>query len=158
MVERVYPSASNTVNIICQECKKTKTVDVSKIANTSRTVKIKSTCSCGHNWTTIIERRRQYRKIVNLPGTYDHVKDEKVLDRGGMKVVDISGGGVRLKLNVERNLQVGDHLDIEFHIDDSNRTLIKKSVVVRNVNGVYVGTSFRLAVAYDPVLGYYLMN
>lgn len=158
MVERVHVSGSNKATFICPQCQRAKTVDVSQYAKMSRAVKVNSSCSCGNKWTSILEKRRQYRKLVNLPGTYEFIKDGKVLDRGGMKVTDISGGGVKLKLNVQRNLQVGDVIEIEFHLDDSKRTLIKKSVVVRNVSGIFVGVAFRTADPYDPVLGFYLMS
>lgn len=158
MVERVHVSGSNKATFICPQCQRAKTVDVSQFVSTSRTVRVNSSCSCGHKWTSILEKRRQYRKQVNLPGTYEFIKDGKTIDRGGMKVTDISGGGVKMKLNVQRNFQVEDVIQIEFHLDDSKRTLIKKSVVVRNISGIYIGVAFRSADAYDPVLGFYLMS
>ena len=157
MVERVYPTESNKTTIICPQCKKSKTADVSKFANTSRTVTIKSKCSCGHEWTSVLEKRKKYRKSVNFTGTYDHIKDGKVVTRGGIKVVDLSFDGVKMKLNVEPNLQVGDHLNIEFHLDDNSQTQINKSVTIRNISGIYIGATFRSDGAYDPVLGFYLM-
>ncbi|MEJ2097767.1 MAG: PilZ domain-containing protein [Deltaproteobacteria bacterium] len=157
MVERVYPTASNLVTLICPECKKAKTADVSQFINKSRTVKIKSTCTCGHQWVSILEKRRQYRKSVNLAGTFDLIRNEKVVDRGGMTVMDISFNGVKMKMNVDRNLQVGDHLNIEFTLDDDRHTLMKKRVTIRNKNGLFVGATFRTADPYDPVLGFYLM-
>ena len=159
MVERVYPSDKNKATFVCPKCKTSKTVDVSKFIKIARIVRINSTCSCGHKWTSVLEKRKQYRKMVNLPGTYEHMKDGATTDRGGMKITDVSAGGVKLKLNVPpHNLQVGDHLNIEFHLDDSKRTFIKKDVVVRNADGIYVGVAFRSADPYDPVLGFYLMS
>jgi hypothetical protein len=158
MVERVYPSDKNKATFICPKCKTSKTVDVSKFIKIARIVRVNSTCSCGHKWTSVLEKRKQYRKVTNLPGTYAHFIDGKTADRGGMKVTDVSAGGVKLKLNVQRDIQVGDHLNIEFHLDDSKRTLIKKDVVVKNVDDIYVGVAFRSADPYDPKLGFYLMS
>lgn len=157
MVERIYISESNTATFICPKCNKSKIVDVSKFANTRRTVTINSKCSCGHRWTSTLDKRRLYRKAVNLPGTYDHIKDGKVVDRGGMKLVDLSFTGVKMELKVERNLPVGDQLDIEFRLDDSKQTLIKKKVTIRNISGLFIGATFESDAAYDPVLGFYLM-
>jgi hypothetical protein len=157
MVERIYPTESNRVTLICPECKKAKTADVSQFINKSRTVKIKSTCTCGHQWVSILEKRRQYRKAVNLTGTFDLIRDEKVVDRGGMTVMDMSFNGVKMRMNVDRNLQVGDRLDIEFNLDDDPHTLMKKRVTIRNKNGLFVGATFRSSDSYDPVLGFYLM-
>jgi hypothetical protein len=158
MVERVYPSDNNKATFICPKCKTSKTVDVTKFTNTAKIVRVNSTCSCGHKWTSVLEKRKQYRKTTNLPGTYALTRDGKTADRGGMKVTDVSAGGVKLKLNVQRDIEIGDHMNIEFHLDDSKRTLIKKDVVVRNVDDIYIGVAFRSADPYDPKLGFYLMS
>ena len=135
-----------------------KTVDVSKFVNTNGTVKIKSKCSCGHRWISEFEKRKQYRKKVNFKGAYDCIKDGKVVDRGGMKVVDLSNGGAKVKLNVERNLQVGDNLDLVFQLDDKNATLIKKRVKIRSINGNCLGTTFGSVDGVGTELGFYLMG
>jgi hypothetical protein len=158
MVKRVPITDSNKATFICPKCKTMKTVDVSKFAHTDGVVKIKSKCSCGHRWISEFEKRKQYRKRVNFAGTYDYIKDGKVVDRGGMTVVDLSNGGVKVKLNVERDLQAGAHLDLEFHLDDKNGTLIKKRVKIRSVSGVYLGTTFRAMDGAGQELGFYLMG
>jgi hypothetical protein len=158
MVERVYPTESNKATFICPKCKNTKTVDVSKFAHTTNTVKVNSRCSCGHKWTSVLEKRKQYRKKVDLPGTYSFISGTKATDRGGMKITDLSAGGVKLKLNVQRSLQVGDRLNIEFRLDDNKKTLIKKDVVVKNISDTSIGVAFRSTDPYDPVLGFYLMS
>ena len=158
MVERVYPTDSKLATFVCPKCKKTKTVDVSRFAHTAKTVKVKSTCSCGHKWTSVLEKRKQYRKTVNLKGTYALLVDGEATDRGGMTVTDISAGGVKLKLNVQRNFKIGDRLRIDFRLDDGKQTIMVKDVVIKNVSGEYVGTAFRSTDAYDPVLGFFLMS
>jgi hypothetical protein len=158
MDKKVYVSDSYKATFTCPHCSKTKVADVSKFANANTFVRVKSTCACGHQWTSVLEKRKQYRKTVNFPGTYNYIKGDKVLDRGGMKVVDLSSGGLKVKLNVERNLQVGDHLDLEFHLDDRNGTLIKKRVKIRSVSGAYLGTTFRSMDGAGQELGFYLMG
>ena len=157
MVQKAYTTGENKTTIICPQCNRSKTVDVRKFVYTNKTVKINATCSCGHKWSLELEKRRLYRKAVNLSGTYDLIRDKKVVDRGGMKVLDISFNGVKMKLNVERDFQLGDLLDIEFTLDDSKQTLKRKRVTVRNISGLYIGASFRPGEAYDPILGFYLM-
>ena len=68
------------------------------------------------------------------------------------------GGGVKVQLNVERNWQVGDRLNLEFHLDDNNRTLIKKRVTIRTISGVCLGTTFGSTGDIGPELGFYLMR
>ncbi len=158
MVKKVYLTDSNEATFICPQCNKMKVADLSKFVHKSKAVKIKSKCSCGHQWISELEKRKQFRKTVNFAGTYDCIKNEKVVDRGGMRVVDLSNGGAKVKLNVERNLQVGDHLDLEFHLDDNNRTLIKKRVTIRTVSGIYLGTTFGSTDGIGTELGFYLMR
>ena len=158
MVEKVYITNENKATFICPRCEKTKTVDVGKYARIDQTVKVKSRCSCGHKWTAVLEKRKQYRKGAKLTGIYKYVADGSEIDRGTMKVIDLSAGGVKLKLEVNRGFKVGDNLQIEFKLDDKKQTLIKKTVVIRNVSESYYGTAFKDADTYDPVLGFYLMS
>jgi hypothetical protein len=158
MVKRVPISESGKATFICPKCKGTKTVDVSSFIDNGKEVKINAKCSCGHIWSSVFEKRKQYRKAVNFAGTYDYIEDGKVVDRGGMTVVDLSNGGAKLKLNFERNLQVGAHLDLEFHLDDNNSTLIKKRVTIRTINGDCLGTTFGSPDNIGPELGFYLMK
>jgi hypothetical protein len=158
MLQKVYITNSNQATFICPKCEKTKTVDVTKYAKMDQTVKVKSKCSCGNTWTSVLEKRKQYRKGVNFVGVYTHIVAGKEVDRGNMAIIDLSAGGVKLKLNVARDFNPGDLLKIEFQLDDNKKTLITKTVVIRNISGVYVGAAFRDTDPYDPVLGFYLMS
>jgi hypothetical protein len=103
-----------------------------------------------------LEKRKKYRKQTNLPGTYTNLDAEN--DKGVMSVMDISGTGLKLKLNVSRNFNIGDTLRVEFNLDDKRHTEIKKNVVVQNVSGNYVGVAFASGETDDPALGFYLLN
>ena len=158
MVEKVYITDSNTATFICPQCKKTLTVNVGKYAQMENTVKVKSKCSCGNQWVSVLEKRKQYRKGANLKGIYKYIVDGKEMDRGKMTVIDISAGGVKLKLDVGRDLKAGHLLELEFKLDDSKQTPITKTVVIRNADNPYFGAAFRDADLYDPVMGFYLMS
>ena len=158
MVEQVYITNTNMATFICPQCKKSRTVDVSKYAKIEQTVKVKSKCSCGNNWISVLEKRKQYRKGANLTGIYKYIIDGKEADRGKMTIIDISAGGVKLKLDVDRKLKTGNLLTLEFKLDDSKQTLMQKTVVIRNASNPYYGAAFRDSDAYDPVMGFYLMG
>jgi PilZ domain-containing protein len=158
MVEKVYITKENKATFICPKCEKTLTADVTKYAQMEKTVRVKSRCSCGNTWTSVLEKRKQYRKGANLSGIYQQIVDGKEQDRGTMIVIDVSAGGVKMKLEVDRNFKVGDNLKIEFKLDDSKQTTISKTVVIRNVSDSYYGAAFKDADSYDPVLGFYLMS
>jgi hypothetical protein len=158
MVEKVYITDTNMATFICPHCQKTLTVDVSKYAQMEQTVKVKSKCSCGNKWISVLEKRKQYRKGANLKGIYKYIVDGKEIDRGKMTIIDISAGGVKLKLDVGRDLKTDHLLELEFKLDDSKQTPMQKTVVIRNADSPYFGTAFRDADLYDPVMGFYLMS
>jgi hypothetical protein len=158
MVTKVYISPSNTATIVCPRCEKTKTVDVGQYVQMNQTVRVKSKCTCGHEWTSVLEKRRQYRKAVSFPGVYKQLEQGREVDQGIMTVVDLSLTGLKLKLNVKRNFKLDARLLVEFHLDDSRRTLMRKNVDVKNVSGLYVGVAFSRTEQQDPALGFYLMG
>ncbi len=158
MAQRVFISSKNTATFICPECSNAKTVDVSRYATTQQKVTVKCRCGCGHHFEVILEKRRQYRKTTDLPGTYFYQRANGEIDKGNMRVVDISSTGLKLKLSVARDFAVGDALRVEFHLDDKRRTFLEKKVIVRNVQNNLVGTAFAQSEGEDPHLGFYLMT
>lgn len=155
-MEKVHISNSNTATFVCPNCENTSTVDVTKYVKVDKRVTVKVKCRCGHNFTVVLEKRKKYRKPTNLQGTYSLIDDAK--DKGVMTVMDISITGMKLKLNVSRNFNIGDRLRVAFTLDDKRRTHIEKNVVVKNINDTYVGVVFAPGQPDDPALGFYLLN
>jgi c-di-GMP-binding flagellar brake protein YcgR len=93
--------------------------------------------------------------MVNLPGTCFYIRRGRVI-QGKLKVMDLSTGGMKVKLDMDRKPQVGESLNLEFHLDDKNRTLIKTRVKVRSIKEEYIGTAFESDIG--PELGFYLMG
>ena len=157
MDQTVFISANNTATFRCPVCGQAKTADVSRYAAMDKRVTVNCTCACGHHFRCRLEKRRQYRKGVNLPGRFILAGADGSEDTGLMNVVDISTTGLKLKMAVSRVLAVGTQLRVEFHLDDRKRTEMKKRVIVRNVSGLHVGVSFHPNEMDDPALGFYLM-
>ena len=143
---------------VCPQCSRSKTVNVSKYAHLDKLIKVNVKCPCGHAYTSILEKRKQYRKETHLSGTYIHYLNGRPANRGLMTVKDISANGMKLKLNVELVCDIDDHLDVEFHLDDRYRTLIKKRVIVKNLSGSYIGVEFGPTEVLDKALGFYLFS
>ena len=158
MKDKVYISSQQMATFVCPKCSRSKTVNVSQYAHLDKLVKVNVKCPCGHAYTSILEKRKQYRKETHLSGTYIHFLDGRPANRGLMTVKDISAKGMKLKLNVELICGVDDQLDVEFHLDDRNRTLIKKRVIVKNLSGLYIGVEFGPTEALDKALGFYLFS
>ena len=158
MKEKIYISSQQMATFVCPKCSRSKTVNVSKYAHLDKLIKVNVKCPCGHAYRSVLEKRKQYRKETHLSGTYIHYQDGRPANRGLITVKDISANGMKLQLNVELLCDVGDHLDVEFRLDDRHRTLIKKRVVVRNLNGLDIGVEFGPTEALDRALGFYLFS
>ncbi len=158
MAQKVFITSNDTATFVCPQCGNTSIVNVAKYAGTSKKVSVNCNCNCGHLFKVILEKRRQYRKETNIPGMYFYRMENGDIDKGIMRVVDISSNGLKLKLNVERKFKGGEMLRVEFHLDDKRRTFIEKRVIVRNAHKNLVGTSFAPNEGDDPALGFYLMS
>ena len=158
MIKTVYISSTNHATFTCPECEATKTVDVTRYARMEQTVKVKSRCACGNTWTSVLEKRKVYRKGVSLLGTFTHMVNNNPVTKGEMEVTDISAGGLKIKLLEPVDLRMDDKLRVEFQLDDARQTPISKDVLVKNIDGLYIGVAFSRAEADDPALGFYLMG
>jgi hypothetical protein len=158
MTEKVYITSKQMATFICPQCQKSKTVDVSKYANLDKIVKVKVTCPCGYGYTSILEKRKKYRKQTNLPGSFVRLVDGRRIGGGLMTVKDLSTSGLKIQTNVHHNCAVGDVVLVDFTLDDSHRTLIKKKVIVRNIVGQHIGNEFAPTEAIDKALGFYLFS
>ncbi len=158
MYQKVYVTSKRMATFSCPQCTRSKTVDVSKYAAIDKMVKVNIKCPCGHAYKAILEKRKHYRKETNLPGTYIHFIDGKPQNRGLMTIKDISTSGVKVQLNVKQYFAIGDQMKIEFHLDDAQRTLIKKTVIIRNQRDRIIGAEFAPYETVDKALGFYLFS
>ncbi len=158
MTEKVYITSRQMATFICPKCQKSKTVNVSKYASLDKIVKVKVTCPCGYGYTSILEKRKKYRKDTNLPGSFVRLADGRPAGGGLMTIKNLSTSGLKLQINTQHNCSPGDVIKVEFHLDDAPMTLIKKKVIVRNVIGKNIGTEFAPTEALDKALGFYLFS
>lgn len=158
MLQKVFITSNNTATFVCPQCGNATTINVAKYANTRQAVTVKCRCICGERFDVSLEKRRQYRKATNLPGLYFYRMPNGEMDKGNMRVVDVSLNGFKLQLSVARNFTVGETLRIQFHLDDKRKTYLDKQVIVRSVQNTEVGTALSPSEREDSNLGFYLMN
>ena len=60
---------------------------------------------------------------------------------GNLEVLDISIKGLKIRLDRERNIQIGDLVEVEFKMDDMVKKLRRRQVIVKNINGKVLGVS-----------------
>jgi hypothetical protein len=153
MRERIYINSENMATIICPVCKKSRNTDVSSLLASKKAININCKCKCGHTFGVTLERRKFYRKEINFNGKCYLGNDDLKIN---VIITDISRSGLQFKLNAEHTFQIGDELLIEFNIDDAEKSLISKKIIVKSVTGLKVGAEFKSSEHYDK-LGSYLM-
>ena len=151
-------SSTKMATFVCPKCHKAKTLNVSKYANLDKNVKVNVRCTCGYTYTSILEKRKRYRKETNLPGSYRRLINGKPMDSGLLIVRDLSTIGMKLQIDAANDCEVGDVIQVEFYTDDAQRAFIKKKVIIRSINGQTIGTEFALTEGIDKALGFYLFN
>ena len=158
MAETVYITSNHTVVIRCPDCQRTKTVDVSAYQEVKQTIRFKIRCPCGRITTSILEKRRGFRKEINLPGTYVHYVESRPKGKGTMTVKDISSNGMKLMIASNESFAIGDMLRVSFNLDDAQHSQIQKKVVVRSINPPHIGVEIAPTEASDKALGFYLRS
>ncbi|MBW2219391.1 MAG: hypothetical protein JRF40_07875, partial [Deltaproteobacteria bacterium] len=56
-----------------------------------------------------------------------------------MTVTDLSRSGLRIKLNSPQDLVRGAKLNLEFILDDKQRSVVNKEVIVRSIKNLSIG-------------------
>jgi hypothetical protein len=159
-MQKVYITEEHKTTLACPACERSRTVDVSACVKLARPVQIKIKCPCGHQYPATLERRRHFRKAVNLKGTLSSQRGDASGARGRMAVMDLSRSGVRMRLDAGRRISVGDRLLVEFQLDDQQHSTIRRESVVRRVDGLDLGAEFIPAASPDPgtkAMGFYLL-
>ena len=159
-MQKAFVSSTNKVTFSCPMCRHTRTVDVTKYKSLEKAVKIKVHCPCGNAYPVMLERRKQFRKTVSLPGNFTRIYNGRRAGNGSMVVKDVSRNGLLIRVSDATHMNVGDILEVEFKLDDNKRSPIVKEVIVRKISGYDLGTEF-LSIdpgnASDKAIGFYLM-
>lgn len=158
---KVFITSDGQATFVCPACAHSRTVDVARNAKLARASRVRVKCPCGHHYPVILERRQFFRKAVNFSGSFFQTVNGRHVGRGEMAVLDLSRTGLRIRLNENRPLQIGDTLLVEFHLDDRQHSLIRKESVVRRIDGFDLGTEFAAPGVTDAntrAIGFYLAS
>jgi len=153
MTEKVFIGSNDTAIFKCPVCKKSKTANVSSYKSMQTAVHVKCKCPCGHTYSALLERRKHIRKDLHLSGRY---MNKNGGDRGTMEILDLSRSGLRMKIDADTEIKIGDILKLQFTLDDKQNSEVTKEVIVRSISGHSLGTEFLSLEHYDK-LGSYLL-
>ncbi|QTA83735.1 PilZ domain-containing protein [Desulfonema limicola] len=156
--KKVFINDEGIAVVTCPECNTSKNMDARKYRKLNKAVRAKVKCKCGNVFPVLLERRKYFRKSVNLQGKYI-IPGEK--SSGTMKVEDLSRTGLHFKVNLPPRFKVDDKIVVEFHLDDKKNTFISKQAVIRTISGMNIGAEFNTVsssdIEYDKAIGFYMM-
>jgi hypothetical protein len=157
--QKVFISSDGKATFVCPACVRARTVNTARHPTLSRAARVRVKCPCGHPYPVSLERRRYFRKAVDLRGIFFQTVNGRQVDKGPMVVLDLSRTGMRIRLNESRPLRIGDTLVVKFQLDDRQQSLINKESIVRRIDGVDLGAEFIASDVTDAstrAIGFYL--
>ena len=154
---RIFINDRGEGTFICPACNNGVIKDLSQFAQTRTAVRLKCKCSCGNSYRVLLERRRHFRKPVNLVGMYFFQGGKGTPVKGLIKIRDISQSGIQFSVNSMPEFEVGDKLTIEFTLDDDERSQIREAGIVQRIESNIVGLDFKTTDHYGK-LGRYLFR
>jgi len=146
---------------VCPECNLSTTKEASQYNKLDKEVRFKIKCTCGYSYSVLLERRKQFRKETNFLGKYIHHPSPGQVKEGSLRVKNISRSGLKLDLNTMPVIAIGSELSVEFNLDDKQKTLIKKGIIIKTISDTIVGgefCSFDASDSADKALGFYLLT
>lgn len=158
----VFVNQENMALFHCPHCGRMKHVSVLQFKNKKHSLQIK--CACKETFKVDLNFRKKYRKTTDLDGYYCKIPVDEGLFAGknkpNCKIVNISMGGIGLRLGHVHSLKLGDELLVDFTLDDKKQSHVQRKVLVRHVgeNG-YIGCEFSDSdqPVYEKTIGFYLM-
>ncbi len=160
--KKAFINKNNQATFVCPSCGSAKVVDVAKFLAIKKPVRFKRKCRCGEVTPFLLERRQYYRKPVDIEGTCRVLKHN---GRIAVRIRNLSRSGLKIDLLEDSDLEIGDKLFVEFRLDNKQRTLIQREVVIRKMSGLSLGTEFTsrdpgnpIDKAYDLAIGFYTFS
>lgn len=136
---KVYINEQDEGFVQCPQCGSIREIrNVSKITDFGKVSRAE--CRCGFTFKIVFERRKFYRMIVSIPGTC--YKPSQSMEKKRIVIEDISLAGLRFRASDLQDIKINDILTIEYFPEDEGETLIRKEVIVRNINNLSVGAAF----------------
>ena len=155
MAVKVFVTQEGDATFSCPSCSEVRFRNVDQFMQKATAVRVKCKCSCGHEYIAELERRRFVRKLLELSGIYREIGGER---QGLVTVMDISRSGLRMHLNVNPGLPEGARIEVEFRLDDRERSLIRREGLVRYACGLDIGIEFDSFDHYDKLGPYLAFN
>ncbi|MBL0713834.1 MAG: zinc ribbon domain-containing protein [Desulfosarcina sp.] len=157
---RVFATNDGDYRMTCPKCGRQETVAPALFEKMGAVLGVNCPCHC--TFRIIREMRHAFRKAVRLEGVFaqdlgDLHKMAAANVWGPMVVTDLSKSGLNFTSDKAGLLRIGDHVQLRFYLDNSSKTLIKKSALVKAATANTAGCQFEGTDRYDVTLGFYFL-
>ncbi len=157
---RVFATDDGAYALQCPKCERSELVAVDLFETSGWILKV--TCPCSCSFRIIREMRKVYRKEVKLSGSFTHNSADlnrlEVSEKWfPMELTNISKSGLSFKTPMTRLLQVDGKVQLRFNLDNSSKSLINKSAIIKSVRQNNVGCQFQNIDKNDTILGFYFL-
>lgn len=133
---KVFVDENDEALVVCPKCGKTKKADISPFKR-KKIRNLQAKCSCQSHFPISLEFRRYNRRETSLDGYFMNLSDGN--ERGKMRVINLSLGGVGLINFSLSQFKVGDRVNLSFTLDDQKNSEIDLIGVVKHMADRYVG-------------------
>ena len=163
----VVKMVKDVVTFTCPRCSRVASVNIPGNFCQKNSMEIECRCECGYQFKRTVERRRHIRKAVKFSGWYKYTNEiqlepgvvaGKFVGKGKMTVVNLSVGGLKIKLKKKEELKIHDRLQVEFYLKDYQRTLIRETATIKNIHQKFVGGAFFPTGSKSRELGFNLLG
>ncbi len=152
---KIHVRENNTATFICPSCGTVKHFDAGRFHHQRHIVSVR--CRCQQVFSILLDFRRTYRKQTSLDGTYE-ILSEGGVGGGIIHINNISRGGIGFSVSGLHRIEKDQVIQVEFQLNDKNRTVLKKQAVVRSVRQNSIGCEFKCNADLDKALGFFLQN
>jgi hypothetical protein len=151
-IRKVFVNRDNEGEVVCPNCGKAKTVNISNQRMSPKPIRVK--CQCGYSFTIILEYRQYQRKTVSIPGRI--FSRQSGMHSEDVMVTSLSITGVGFEIKSTQGIKAEDVYEIAFTLDDEIYTIVREEIIVKRIAGSYIGAEFADQEKYHHELDFYL--
>lgn len=152
---RTFVRKNNTTTIVCPGCNLTKNIPVGTYKDKKHFLKVR--CPCGQIFEVLLDFRQFYRKEIQLPGVA-RVLGPHYEERHSVLIKNLSFSGAGFITKLPKSVRCGQRLILEFYLDDKKKQFQKKEIVIKVINGEYIGGQFKDIDPFERELGFFLKS
>jgi len=118
---------------------------------------LKVKCStCNKTFHVKFDLRKYYRVNVNFPGRIFCFQFEKYID--DITIISLSLGGIGFIINNDLSIKSNDIYIIKFQLDDEYSSVVCEEIIIKRVDGRFVGAEFYHSDRYNHELDFYIAD